>query len=31
LQEYGRLVKTRFVLGYLADETEPRATAARLL
>jgi TnpA family transposase len=25
LQEYGRLVKTRFVLGYLADETERRA------
>ena len=24
-QEYGRLVKTRFVLGYLADETERRA------
>ena len=25
LQEYGRLVKTRFVLGYLADESERRA------
>jgi hypothetical protein len=25
LQEHGRLVKTRFVLGYLADETERRA------
>jgi TnpA family transposase len=28
LQEYGRLVKTRFVLGYLADETEPARSAA---
>jgi TnpA family transposase len=25
LQEYGRLVKTRFVLGYLADAPECRA------
>ena len=25
LREYGRLVKTRFLLGYLADETERRA------
>lgn len=30
LQEYGRLVKTRFVLGYLADETERRAIARQL-
>ncbi|MCA1679497.1 MAG: transposase [Actinobacteria bacterium] len=25
LQEYGQLAKTRFVLGYLVDETERRA------
>ena len=31
LQEHGRLVTTRFMLGYLADETERRATAARVL
>lgn len=30
LQEYGRLVKTRFVLGYLADETERRAIGRQL-
>ena len=28
LQEYGRLIKTRFVLGYLADETEGARSAA---
>jgi TnpA family transposase len=30
LQEYGRLIKTRFVLGYLADETERRAIGRQL-
>ena len=30
LQEYGRLVKTRFVLAYLADESERRAIGRQL-
>jgi TnpA family transposase len=30
LQEHGRLIKTRFVLGYLADEAERRAIGRQL-